>query len=66
MKIERGVEAGGLRFQLTIHSADVTAHSFMSDEPHLMNGFADSVSDYARLRLLEMTKTCPEIKDKLL
>lgn len=48
MKIERGVEAGGIRIRLTLQSEDGVSHSAMSDNVEVFNELADMLTDVGR------------------
>jgi len=59
VQIERGVEVGGIRIRLILQSADVGAHSAMSDAAEGFGVFADDVSAYAREALKRFVATLP-------
>jgi hypothetical protein len=57
MKIERGFQRGGFRYQLTIQSLDVTSHSIMSDNAHLFEQLTDATRDRAEAALAALVET---------
>lgn len=51
MKLERGIEAQGIRLHLTLQSADGKSHSLMSDQVDAFQGLADLLSSIGQVRL---------------